>query len=63
MSDQIINNFYFARLFYIVIVVSIGFAVINDLKNKEKLKDLKNLLFFADTFKDSFELIKKYVII
>lgn len=37
MLDQIINNFYFARLLYIVIVVVLGFAVINDLKSKDKI--------------------------
>lgn len=43
MLDQLINNFYFSRLFYIVIVTLIGFAVINDLKSKDKT-DIKGYL-------------------
>lgn len=38
MLEQIINNFYFYRLFYIVIVVALGVVVINDLKKKEKIE-------------------------
>lgn len=43
MLDQIINNFYFRRLFYIVLVILIGFSVINDLKIKDKI-DIKECL-------------------
>lgn len=43
MLDQIINNFYFSRLFYIVIVTLIGFAVINDLRSKDNI-DIKECL-------------------
>ena len=38
MLDQIINNFIFSRLLYIVIVTLIGFAVISDLKKKDKIE-------------------------
>ena len=38
MLDQIINNFVFSRLLYIVIVTLIGFAVISDLKKKDKIE-------------------------
>lgn len=38
MLDQIVNNFIFSRLFYIVIVSLIGFAAINDLKKKDKIE-------------------------
>lgn len=38
MLDQIINNFIFSRLLYIVIVTLIGFAVIIDLKKKDKIE-------------------------
>lgn len=38
MLDQIINNFIFSRLLYIVIVTLIGFAVIRDLKKKDKIE-------------------------
>lgn len=43
MLDQIINNFYFSRLFYIVIVTLIGFAIINDLRSKDNI-DIKECL-------------------
>ena len=43
MLDQIINNFYFRRLFYIGLVILIGFTVVNDLKVKEKI-DIKECL-------------------
>lgn len=35
MLDQIINNFYFIRLLYLIIIVLIGISVINDLKSKD----------------------------
>lgn len=38
MLDQIINNFIFSRLLYIVIVTLIGFVVISDLKKKDKIE-------------------------
>lgn len=38
MIDQITNNFYFMKLEYIVMVVIIGFAVMNNLNNKSKIK-------------------------
>lgn len=43
MLDQIINNFIFSRLLYIVIVTLIGFAVISDLKKKDKIEIKKYL--------------------
>ena len=38
MLNQIINNFIFSRLLYIVIVTLIGFSVISDLKKKDKIE-------------------------
>ncbi len=48
MVDKVINDFYFSRLFYIVIVTLIGLAVINDLKSKDKIniKECLNLRKF-----------------
>ena len=43
MLDQIINNFIFSRLLYIVIVTLIGFAVISNLKKKDKIEIKKYL--------------------
>ncbi len=43
MVDKVINNFYFSRLFYIVIVILFGLAVINNLKSKDKI-DIKECL-------------------
>ena len=43
MLDQIINNFYFSRLLYIIIIALIGLEVINDLKSKDKI-DIKKYL-------------------
>ena len=57
MLDQIINDFYFSRLFYIVIIALIGFLVINDLKNKDKI-DIKQYLNIK---KINFRLLLKYL--
>ena len=37
MLDQVINNFYFGRLMYIVLIVLFAFSFINDLKRKDKI--------------------------
>lgn len=48
MSEQIINNFYFGRAIYIVLIVLFAFSFINDLKKKDKINikeylNIKNL--------------------
>lgn len=43
MLEQIINNFYFSRLLYIIIITLIGLEVINNLKSKNKI-DIKKYL-------------------
>ena len=57
MLDQIINNFIFSRLLYIVIVTLIGFAVISDLKKKDKI-EIKEYL---DVKKINITLLLKYL--
>ena len=57
MLDQIINNFIFSRLLYIVIVTLIGFAVISDLKKKDKI-EIKEYLNIK---KISIALLLKYL--
>ena len=36
MLEQIINNFYFVRAIYIVLIVLFAFSFINDLKKKDR---------------------------
>lgn len=43
MSEQIINNFYFGRAIYIVLIVLFAFSFINDLKKKDKININKYL--------------------
>ena len=43
MLEQIINNFIFSRLLYIVIITLIGFTVISDLKKKDKIEIKEHL--------------------
>ena len=43
MSEQIINNFYFERAIYIVLIVLFLFYFINDLKRKDKININKYL--------------------
>lgn len=43
MSEQIINNFYFGRSIYIVLIVLFAFSFINDLKKKDKININKYL--------------------
>lgn len=43
MSEQIINNFYFERAIYIVLIVLFAFYFINDLKRKDKININKYL--------------------
>lgn len=57
MLDQIINNFIFSRLLYIVIVTLIGFAVISNLKKKDKI-EIKEYL---DIKKIGITLLLKYL--
>ena len=57
MLDQIINNFIFSGLLYIVIVTLIGFAVICDLKKKDKIEIKENL----NIKKISIALLLKYL--
>lgn len=57
MLDQIINNFIFSGLLYIVIVTLIGFAVISDLKKKDKI-EIKEYLNIK---KISIALLLKYL--
>ena len=57
MLDQIINNFIFSGLLYIVIVTLIGFAVICDLKKKDKI-EIKEYLNIK---KISIALLLKYL--
>lgn len=57
MLDQIINSFYFSRLSYIVIFPLFGFAVINNLKSKNKI-DIKECLNIRNI---NFSLLLKYV--
>ena len=57
MLDQIINNFIFSGLLYIVIVTLIGFALISDLKKKDKI-EIKEYLNIK---KISIALLLKYL--
>jgi len=43
MSEQIINNFYFGRAIYIVLIVLFAFSFINDLKKKDEININKYL--------------------
>jgi len=43
MSEQIINNFYFGRAIYIVLIVLFAFSFINDLKKQDKINITKYL--------------------
>lgn len=43
MLEQVINNFYFGRLMYIVLIVLFAFSFINDLKKKDKININKHL--------------------
>lgn len=57
MLGEVINNFYFSRLFFIVIVTLIGFSVINDLKSKDKI----NIKECLDVRKINFKILLKYM--
>ena len=43
MLEQIINNFYYVRAIYIVLIVLFAFSFINDLKKKDKININKYL--------------------
>ena len=57
MFGKIINNFYFSRLFFILIVTLIGFSVINDLKSKDKI----NINEYLDVRKINVKILLKYM--
>ena len=57
MLGEVINNFYFSRLFFIVIVTLIGFSVKNDLKSKDKI----NIKECLDVRKINFKILLKYM--
>ena len=57
MLEKIINNFYFVRLFYIVIFVTLGVTIINNLKDKDKI-NIKECLNIRKT---NVRLLLKYL--
>lgn len=43
MLEQVINNFYFVRLMYIVLIILFAFSIINNMKKKDKININKYL--------------------